>query len=204
MTNGFESTDWTQNVTRLSGAAAAFSEDLLLNLRTERNGDIADLQILNIQHERKKNAIQALTEVLAQISGLRNYSDVYKNLFNQLFEVFTPRLQQMSENGQSDLGILLQKLIDNPEIHRREVKALFREYSLFFQPIAHVRDIQDNLANLYNELLGMLQEDPETGLQVQETVDDICDNIDMFLDKFIDWQAFEQEIVDRELEGQSN
>ena len=110
----------------------------------------------------------------------------------------------MSENGQSDLGILLQKLIDNPEIHRREVKALFREYSLFFQPIAHVRDIQDNLANLYNELLGMLQEDPETGLQVQETVDDICDNIDMFLDKFIDWQAFEQEIVDRELEGQSN
>ena len=47
----------------------------------------------------------------------------------------------------------------------------------------------------------MLQEDPETGLQVQETVDDICDNIDMFLDKFIDWQAFEQEIVDRELEG---
>ena len=78
MTNGFESTDWTQNVTRLSGAAAAFSEDLLLNLRTERNGDIADLQILNIQHERKKNAIQALTEVLAQISGLRNYSTFIK------------------------------------------------------------------------------------------------------------------------------
>ena len=130
---------------------------------------------------------------------LRSYSKIYSNMFDQLHEVFNPLLQQIAGDGREDTRILLQEIIDNPDSHRSEVGALLQEYSLIYEPIVQVRDIQDNLTDLQEELDGSIQEDLEVDERTRNIVNDINSNLILFLNIFVDWQDFNEHILDRVL-----